>query len=237
MSILDYYEIRARFIPTFIVVLPIIFTINFILSNNNVHTLSSLGSNLVLVIMLLYPFSFFIRHCGKKIEAKLWYSWNGPPSTRFLRWRDTTFGNEHKQQLHEAVETKLDIKLLSKQVEYNNNELADSQINQAFMQVRSLIRQRDPDGLAHKHNAEYGFNRNLMGSRIVWLILSTLGTIICVNLTGFMDYTATIYLYLNILWFFMALIGGWVLLPKFVEESANRYSESAWSTFLTLSKE
>ena len=180
MSFLDYYEIRARFIPTLIVGMPVIFTLNFILIGRNVETIPLVGSNIVFLIIFIYPFSFVVRHCGRKIENKLWFSWDGPPSTRFLRWRDCFFGGEYKTQLHDAIRKDLHLNLSTDQEEKADPELADSKIDQAFVQVRSMLRLHDPHGLSYKHNAEYGFNRNLIGSRIIWILISIAGISVCV---------------------------------------------------------
>jgi len=237
MSILDYYETRARFLPTLIIGMPVIFTLNFVLKSQIVNIISLIGSNIILLLVIVYPFSFLIRYCGRKIEYKLWSSWDGPPSTRFLRWSDSFFGDQYKKQLHETIRKNLLIDLSTDQEEKADPEIADNKINQAFMQARSIIRLQDPQGLSYRHNAEYGFNRNLLGSRTIWLLLSMAGVSLCTILWFCKGYEANFYLLLNIVWLLFAIIYGWIFLPSSVRQSADRYAESAWSTFLELSRD
>lgn len=236
MNLLDYYELRARFIPTLIVGMPIIFTFNFILENQHVKTISLVGSSIVSLIIFIYPFSFVVRYCGRKLESSLWSKWDGPPSTKFLRWRDSFFESAYKRQLHECILKVLNIDLLSCVEEENDPTLADSKINQAFTQAKSILRQYDPEGLSYKHNAEYGFNRNLFGNRIIWLFMSLGGIGICASLLYFTKMEINLYFFLNIFWLLIAMLAGWVILPRTVEESAKRYAESSWADFLTISK-
>ena len=50
-------------------------------------------------------------------------------------------------------------------------------------------------------------------------------------------FDANFYLILNIVWLLFAIVGGWIFLPSSVRQSADRYAESAWSTFLILSRQ
>ena len=56
---------------------------------------------------------------------------------------------------------------------------ADEKIGDAFIQVKHLVYYDDPKGMWRKYNAEYGFNRNLLGCKYLWIALSVVGVIIC----------------------------------------------------------
>src|SRR5262249_27590972 len=52
---------------------------------------------------------------------------------------------------------------------------ADKTIHDAFRLVRQYLRQHDHDGLWSKQNIEYGFCRNLLGCRTLWLGMALCG--------------------------------------------------------------
>lgn len=237
MEILDQYEIRARISPSIVVTLPLAVTL-FIgiyeVSNSLVDTVLGAG---VIYILLMYSLSIFIRGYGHKIEQALWKGWGGPPSVRVMRWSDSLFGDELKLQFHKAVKDKCDIILSTRAEEKKNPKEADNKISQAFSMVKAILRHCDPEGLWSKHNAEYGFQRNLLGGRGIWLLFSILGSVAC--LTSWTYEKADIWilgLAIDLIWAIASVICGWYLLPKFIRSSADRYAESAWSSFLICSK-
>lgn len=233
MEIFDQYEIRARISPSVIISLPLVVML-FISIYEVSDSLSEtvIGASLV-YILLIYSFSIFIRGYGRKIEQALWKGWGGPPSVRVMRWSDSLFGDELKRQLHDAVEKNCDIILSTRAEEKENPNEADKKISQAFSKVKAILRRCDPEGLWSKHNAEYGFQRNLLGGRGIWLLFSILGSIGC--WTSWTYEKANIWilgLAISLLWAIASVICGWYLLPKFIRFSADRYAESAWSSFL-----
>lgn len=233
MEWLDQYEMRARVAPSIIVILPLaiaLLSIALVISNPIGQIIVSSG----IFIIIIYALSFLlIRYYGKKIEADLWIKWGGPPSTRFMRWRDSTFGDDLKQQFHAAVETLCRIRLSSKEEETNDTDRADRQIEQAFLQVKAIVRHDDPEGIWTKHNAEYGFHRNLLGSRNIWLLFSILGIIACgVFWHLSKDDILVIGLALNVLLSICSIFGGWCVLPGLTKYAADRYAESIWNSFL-----
>ena len=120
--------------------------------------------------------SFIIRKCGSNYENDLW---DGAPSTRILRWRDDTFSVPVKTQLHEAVRSYCGITLSGTEDERIDPREADEKIIDAFSQVKHFVYHNDPNGTWKKFNAEYGFNRNLLGCKYLWVVLSAVGVVIC----------------------------------------------------------
>lgn len=236
MEWFDPYEIRARIVPSIIVCLPLIITLLTIASEISGSLFHLLGSGVALIV-LIYALSFLVRHYGKKIEPDLWAKWDGPPSTRFMRWRDQTWNAVLKHQFHAAVERICGIKLKSKKEEADAPVETDQQIAQAFLQVKAIVRRDEPEGVWTKHNAEYGFHRNLLGSRGLWLMFSILGAAICGVVWNFTRADMSIVGFtLNIVLVVGSILWGWHFLPKFVKDSANRYSESVWNSFLVSAK-
>lgn len=233
MDWLDPYEIRARIAPSVVVSFPLIATLLFTMLAISDSVTQFLSSGVVL-LLIIYALSFLLRHLGKSIESELWGRWGGAPSTRVLRWNDTTFDADSKQQLRSGIEELCGIKLKHSEEEGDNSKGEDDQIAQAFRQVKAVVRRDNPDGVWLKHNAEYGFQRNLLGSRAVWLVLSVLGALTCAGAWYYSEEAVLIVgSVLNVLSLIMCL-AWWRLLPTFAKEAADRYAESIWTSFLAI---
>jgi len=171
----DAYEVRARLAVAVIVGLPVVLPL---LTLVPADWLGRLGLGAV-ALFVLYGFGFCVAGLGAWVERRLWRQWGGPPSTRFCRWSDDTWGKPLKEQLHEAVNRKFRLELFHRRRERENPEGADQAIKDAFGRVRSHLRQHDPNSLWSSHNAEYGFARNLTGSAILGALLSVLAGVFC----------------------------------------------------------
>lgn len=238
MEWFDPYEIRARIAPALVVSLPGVVTLFFVvltISGGSFAQLLGIGAVLV---TLIYAASFLIRYLGRRIELKTWEGWGGPPSTRFLRWRDAHFGEESKRSLHESVKRLCDIQLSSPEEERSDKTEADRRISEAFGQVKAMVRQNDPEGVWSKHNAEYGFHRNLTGSRGLWVLSAIAATLVC----GAIWYSGSDELMLvasaiNSLLIVWSIVWGWYFLPRFMKEAADKYADSIWNSFLINSRD
>lgn len=234
MQWFDPYEIRARIAPAAVVLVPVAVAVLTIIKGLS-DTLDKLFAGGVLLLVLVYALSFVVRHFARQIEPKLWKTWDGPPTTRFMRWRDDLFSEETKLQFHAAVDRLCSIKLSSQEEELNDPKKADAQIEQAFIQVRAIVRREDPSGLWFVQNAEYGFNRNLLGSRKTVLVFSILGAASCATAWYFQRDNATMGgLIFNILFAAVWLLSGWHYLPRTTKTAADRYAETIWGSFLAI---
>jgi len=236
MNWFDDYEIRARILPAIIVFLPVMIPIFLTIYGNITPIVSFLFSGIVFAA-LLYPLSFIVRKPGSKLEKTLWEQWDGPPSTRVMRWRDNTFGITLKTELHKAVWDYCGIALSNLDEEQNDPREADRKIGDAFSQVKHLVYHDDPKGMWRKFNAEYGFNRNLLGCKYLWIALSVVGVIICGfcwHFTGDSAYAVGSIINLAIL--IAAAILTQCVLPKTVKDPAEHYATSVWQTFLVVMK-
>lgn len=234
MNLLSPYELRARVAPAIIVMLPLVITfISFLSLLQEPPTwLAQIIFSGVISLVLVYLLSFFVRHNGRKVENEIWESWDGPPSTRFMRWRDKMFGKELKQKLHKTVKVSCGIDLLSPEEEFQDPVAADNMISQAFAIVKAIVLHEEPQGLWLYQNAEYGFHRNLYGSRSAWFFLSVLCAGICMYVwTIWRNDALLIGSLLNAISVLASLIFGWYYIPKFMFWAANRYAENMWMTF------
>lgn len=235
--VFDTYEMRARVAPSVIVAFPILVTLWFWFPATGSSWQILTGSG-ILSVALLYGFTFVVRWLGRAGEKSLWQSWGGAPSTRVLRWRDSTLNKDVKTRISEATFTSLGIHLLSETEEQASPHTADQRIESCFLRIKEVLRLRDKDGLWLKHNAEYGFARNLLGCRSLFLILGVIGALICGTFgestgRGVFNSGTVINSVSCIVWIPFA----WVLMPKIARDSAGRYAEQAWLTFLALASE
>lgn len=230
----DQYEIRARIVPTIVVFSPLILAFLLIVLSISGSLLTSLSSVAVLAVIIAYALSFLPRQLGRRIEPKLWANWEGAPTTRMLRWRDQTLDDGTKRRMHARAVQVSGVTLCSREEERRDFREADKRISQALAQVRATVRREDPEGLWSKHNAEYGLNRNLLGSRDLWMAMSVLGTVTCAVVWYFYptDSPLIVALILEFVSIVLAYLFGWHLLPRSVRTAADRYAESVLGSFL-----
>lgn len=236
LNFLDSYEWKARVAPSALILFPIIIAV---FSFNTAYLkvffdyplIIPLG--ILIFIFLAYCFSFFIRYFGKVYEKKLWKSWGGPPSTRFIRWKDSTYSFEQKAQIHNLIFDKFGIKLKGLEEETANQEAADIKIQQAFSQVISFLYRNDKKGIWKTSNEEYGFLRNILGNRILFSIFSASSTILSYHFMKENFDLINISLFvIAALFFLFALISCWWIFPRLIKEVADRYANSVWMIFL-----
>ena len=233
---LDPYELKARVAPGLIVALPLLVAAFYaapVLSSWPIFAASSVCS-----LALLYGLSHIVRARGRAIEAELWDRWGGPPSTRLMRHRDNTFGWDLKLSIQGALSRKFSVRLLTPDEEGKNPDRADKTIVDAFRQVRQYLRQHDPDGLWFKHVVEYGFCRNLLACRVMWVLVALSATAFAAFYgvstgAGVLNPASGI----GCVSFLCALYFGWGLLPDAVKRIGESYADSAWMSFLRTSEE
>ncbi|PLS84582.1 MAG: hypothetical protein CYG60_17185 [Actinobacteria bacterium] len=237
MDWLDQYEIRARIAPTFVMLLPLILALLFVvlgLFGAVPASLGSLGGVAVLALIVSYAFSFWPQHLGKEKQDELWVKWGGAPTTRMLRWRDRTLDRETKRRMRARAQQVSGVTLLSEKEEEKAPEEADERIEQAVDRVREVMRREDTDGLWSRHNAEYGFCRNLLGGRVLWVASPVLGALVCAGFWYFHEKNGFFVagFVSSVAFVVIALVSGWYLLPRFTEKAADRYAKSMLGSFL-----
>jgi len=234
-DLVDSYEWKARLIPTVIVLLPGFVTTYFLYPGIVTNPVLAAGSGLV-SIAVIYLAAMLVRHLGSTYQESAWRAWGGPPSTRYLRMRDSFFSDDQKYRLQVALTERFGVRLVSRESEAKNPDLADKTIMDAFKEVKEFLRKSGEASLVDKHNAEYGFTRNLCGSRWVFAALAITGFLLC----GFTtterawDLTpgASVNLILLVIWVPLA----WFVLPGMLKRNAETYAERAWLTFLARSE-
>ncbi|HHT9138644.1 MAG TPA: lipase family protein [Candidatus Wunengus sp. YC60] len=229
LNIFDSYERYARLSPAILLVMPFIiacFSITPIMSG---PIGTKLFANGLFVTSLFIFFSNIVRGLGKRIEPKVWEQWGGPPSTRFLRKDDTTIASEIKNKFYQKILKETGIDLVS--------DLTDERIRQAFVFVKEKLRRKDKQGLWIKSNKEYGFDRNLMGSRVYLIISSLVASISCLLAICFFPNDKINLLIAAVviaIYGVGATICGWLILPRLTKEVADRYAEQAIMAYMSI---
>lgn len=224
----DSYERNARVYPAIIISIPIIITCySFsVLIDSSVFLKITGSSAIVLVGIVLL--SSVVRFFGKKIELDIWKKWGGAASTRYLRENDTKIAKEIKQKFYKKImaETKIDLQ----------NNLTDEKINQAFTFARHSLRNINKNSLVVKFNYEYGFVRNLLGSRWLWVFISFIASVICYfSIRYFPGDTISLVIgtIFNGCYGLVAIICGWFILPGLTKGIAERYAEEVIFSYIS----
>lgn len=179
ISLLDSYELKARIAPSMIAIMPVIVVLACYVSSFGLSAIQTIAGGVIFDFALAYTISTMVRDRGKSLEQALWERWEGAPTTRILRWRDSTLAPEVKRRLHAYAMSKFELSLLDSTCEAADPAEADRRIAAAFRCFKELLRQKDSNGLWSKHNAEYGFARNLFAVKSFWLLQSFLAMLVC----------------------------------------------------------
>lgn len=222
-SFFDSYELTARIAPTVVIFSPLLVlaAIWIYLVSPPILTFAPL-----LLFLVVYPLSLYIRVLGRSTEPQLWKAWGGAPSTKIMRSDDNTLSTAVRNTIATVVFEQFGIDLYA-----NLGTEEDQRIEDAFRLVRQRIRQSDPTGLWFRHNAEYGFLRNLYGSRGLWRAASLLGlTISCYFFVASPNGFYLISCLFSCIVCLLALRSH-SFLPKSIQAAADRYAENAWMSF------
>jgi hypothetical protein len=172
---IDTYSLRACIAPIFLTILPLLLAINLWAPKS--VSLEVLSGSTIVSIALSVLAAQLGRH-GKTKEPGLWQSWGGPPTTRFLRHRDTQFNPIRRARCHKNLEKCIpEIHMPTAQEEIEN-PLAADQVYEMFTRYlidRTRDKKRYP--LIFKENVNYGFLRNLWGLKGVGIFISGLSLI------------------------------------------------------------
>lgn len=196
------------------------------------------GLTVTVLIAAFYALKQLVRSAGRSAEKRLWDSWGGPPSTRFMLWSDQTFSDEWKRIAHKVVEKAVSIRLLSADEEKQDEKKARKLLFDAFMQVRTALDLKLPKWRLRTHNAEYGFARNLLGGCPAGMWLAGAATLWCLVFWGVRQTTSP---GMGALGCIILLVGFGVAkelwLPSLAKITADRYAEKAWTAFVELNRD
>jgi hypothetical protein len=229
---LDAYSRRARLMPAALAAAPAT-----VLLGAGISVLKGIASVTAIILgAIAIALCGLVRQAGRRLEARLWESWGGPPTTRLLRWRDGT-STAATERLHARVSAALGCPLPTRAEEANDPEDADLRYQEAIAALRELTRDRKQFPLVAEEVAEYGFRRNTLGLRPIGIAVAAAITItsLAALVAGDAGHPTRFII--------AAAVGalavlGWTLgvRPQWVRTSAELYATRLLETAETLSR-
>jgi hypothetical protein len=232
---IDGYDWKARVIPTAIILLPLFCTVYYFFPGVLGNPVQLAGSSL-LSFALVYLASMFFRDRGVRFAREFWDERGGLPSTRFGRMRDSFLSADQKKRIQFAVMQKFGIRLMSLEEERASPAVADRRIMDAFREIKEFLRRWDRCGLVDKHGAEYGFVRNLCGSRTIFAVQAVGGIVMCGFKGNWPHWTFTLGCWVNVVLLALWVPFAWLVLPRMLVLNADAYAGRAWVAFLSLAE-
>lgn len=156
----DSYTWRARVLPVYLTIAPVVLVIAATLPEGLKLLLA--GASAVVFVPLSYFLSQVGSDFGKQLEPALWKSWGGPPTTRFLRHDNDEFNPATRERVHERLRS-LGLDSPTADQEKADEPRALELYASAVDELRRLTRDTARFPLVYKGNAEYGFRRNMLG--------------------------------------------------------------------------
>jgi len=178
-KLLDPYEFKARLIPGLLLLVP---PISFIaLAWGAEHPIPASLSSILVICGGPYALAAFVRTWGQRAQEKLFRRWGGAPSTILLRHRDQKLAEPTKQQYHQLIQTKLNIKIPNGDAERSDPRSADAAYVAAADALRPLAADKKKYPFVFKELVAYGFNRNCYGIR--WFgLMSAAATVLAISI-------------------------------------------------------
>ena len=229
MKWLSSYTLFARFMPTFLISLPLIIFMFFINAACDVSKLAKhiLAINICGVssyIIFIYFMSHIIRSTSKYYENKQFINNKGFPTTYFMTYADSKYSEEFKSKYRQKVHNLFSFSLLNKEEETSNFIEAVKRLNEATRLVISHV----GDGkLVLQYNTWYGFIRNLIGGLVYSIVLCAINVIL--SRTVVVD---NVFFYVSMI---LAIIYVLIFLFKTVllKQYAETYADKLISEFMT----
>lgn len=177
----DEYEVKARYIPCFISVVPLVHFLIQLLGSSFWETIAgNIGWMLVtnLSFSLIFMLALIQLQCG---IAKHWieesvFGKGGErfPTTDMLLLNEGYLSGEFKTRIREQISKMFAVNFLSIDLEKENLVEARLIAREAVGFVRRYV---GKGVMTHQYNIRYGFMRNLIGG-FIWVITGSLGCIV-----------------------------------------------------------
>ena len=176
MKLAGAYVLRARVEPVVLVVAPAaVLPLGFIPS----VTWPSSAWLLVgaAVVTLLGSLG---RDAGKASQPALWAGWDGAPTTRRLRIRDSS-NDKATERLHRLIAgLPNELEVPDREAEQADPAASDAAYEVIVGSLRALTRDRSRFWLVHAENTEYGFRRNLRALKRPGVVVSVATLVVTV---------------------------------------------------------
>jgi hypothetical protein len=215
----DTYVTRAQLAPAALAAAPAV-----VLGLGALSAIEGSGSVIAFILAaVLIVVCGVVRGFGRRLEPGLWESWGGPPTTRLLRWSDSS-DLPVTQRRHALLSAVLGEPLPSAEEEMMDPEGADARYAVAVSALRQRTRTGPEFRLVAHQNAEYGLRRNCLGLRPLALTVAAVVLAASVVLLVAQDND----------WNFVLAVGvsvlalpawGFFVTPDWVRSAADLYAE------------
>lgn len=163
----DSYVMRAQLAPAALAAAPAV-----VLGVGALPSIEDAGSVVAFTLAaILIVICGAVRGFGRRLEPGLWEGWGGPPTTRLLRWAETS-DLRAMERRHALLSAVLGEALPSADEEASDPAGADARYAVAVSALRQRTRHGPAFRLVAQQNAEYGLRRNCLGLRPVALAVA-----------------------------------------------------------------
>ncbi len=174
-TLFDPYSFQARVLPVYLTLIPIVLMLAAIVPDGFKW---SIGGSAAFVSI---PISFLLGQLGadfgKRLESKLWQSWGGPPTTRFLRHGNSEFNENTRLRVHGNLRA-LGLHVPTKEEQEQNCQVADSYYESCTEELIRRTRDKSKFPLVFKGLVDYGFRRNLLGLKPIGVLLTIISLVV-----------------------------------------------------------
>lgn len=162
MNFFDRYSRKARVQPALLAIFPFFVTLLFLYFKIYVAA-STLFIPLALSCGVLMFISNIVRYFGRKIEEKLYNTWGGSPTIRWLRHRDNKIDSITKNRYHNFLLNNISgLRFPTSDEEKMNPASADDSYKSAVIWLLEYTRDQKKFPLVFAENINYGFRRNML---------------------------------------------------------------------------
>jgi hypothetical protein len=169
---LDTYSLKARLVPTILLLLPGFLAVAAWMPFH-LSSLKSVGT-LAFYCGLLFFLTELGRDQGRKKQPALFRRWGGKPTIRLLRHQDTTLDPVTLGRYHAFLSAAIGKRLPSPKEEASDLAAADALYESAGNFLLEATRDEAKFPLLLKENISYGFRRNLWGMKPVAILICLL---------------------------------------------------------------
>jgi hypothetical protein len=173
-QLFDTYSLRARHLPTVLVVAPPLMVASLLFPkvyDRMGASMTSVSVSVSLSLVFLFFIAHVLRQRGRAVEKKMTAESGGMPTTCWLRHSDNNLDPVTKARYHGYLAKKVDgFNPLTQSQEQQRPDMADNMYRSGVKWLLENTRDSAKYPLVLKENAEYGFRRNMFGGK--WLAVA-----------------------------------------------------------------
>ncbi|HML31957.1 hypothetical protein [Sporomusa sphaeroides] len=229
----DEYEIKARYIPTFLSVVPLVQLLLLIIDKT---FWLELISNISWMLIANVSLSFIIMLSLVQIQCSLGKGWieesvfgkGGErfPTTNMLLYAGGLISNEGKERIRQKISNLSGCTFSSQLEEKKDPANARLQAREASGFVRALVGQ---GRMTIQYNIRYGFFRNLIAG-IIWSSIGSIGCSVFYAINGNLKLAISFTIY------FIIYLMMFIFKRTILENLAFLYADTLYNEFLYQNK-